>query len=254
MSRALLYAVTAHAPAGAPSPRGGVSSDMLRVADVMTRKVVTVTGECAVQDAAREMVRHDLGGLPVVDREGRVAGIVTAGDLVVRLRPRRSPGWWALLVSPDRLAREYQRRAGMTVGEVMTSPVVTVAPEATIGAAAALLDEHHVGRLPVVADGMLVGILGRLDLVRLVTAIPDAAAQRSDADLAAEMKACLGKESWAPRDGLMIASHRAVLWLAGVVDSDFQRAAIETMARSIAGCRGVENHLINRRTLAARRI
>jgi CBS domain-containing protein len=254
MRAALLHGLNGDRLDEADVRRGSEPLDTAVVADAMTRTVVTVKAGCPVHEAARLMLERRIGGLPVVEATRTMIGIVTARDLVARLERRGRPGWWASLLGAERLARQYQRSAGTTVGEVMSRPVVTVAPDTPIATAIARLDEHGIGRLPVVADGVLIGILSRLDLVRLVAAPPTPVAHRSDVEIATEMRVRLSQEPWASCSNSMIAARNGVLWIAGVVEGAAQKAAIETMARSIAGCRGVQNHLVNRRDLPARRL
>jgi CBS domain-containing protein len=249
-----LYAVKKVGPAGSNGASGHVEPAATRVADVMTQAVVTAQAGCPVPEAARLMLQHRIGGLPVLRGEQSLVGLVTVGDLTVRLKPRQPSSRWRCFLSADHLAREYRRCAGTTVMDVMSTPVVTVTPEATVADAAALLEAHHIGRLPVVTGGTMVGILSRHDLLGLVAASPREAAQPSDASLAAEMRSRLAREQWVIVNGLMIEAYNGVLWLAGIVDGDAQRSGIETMARSIPGCRGVRNHLVDRRMGVPRRI
>jgi hypothetical protein len=139
------------------------------------------------------------------------------------------------------------------VVDVMTTPVISVAPDTRVDAAIALLETHRIGRLPVVAAGTLVGILSRSDLLALVSGPPTPTPSRTDAHLVAEMRGRLRGEAWATGTGLHIDAHDGVLWLGGAVENAIQKSAIETMARSIPGCRGVRSHLIDRRTLPSTR-
>jgi CBS domain-containing protein len=221
---------------------------MPRVEALMTDMVVTVLPDVPVHEAARLMVRHAVGGLPVVDRERILVGIITRSDLTVRLKTRR-PRWWdAFCTDTDQAAREYRRATGTTVREVMSRPVVTVAPQTPVGEAVARLDEHRIGRLPVVTGDRLAGILSRSDLIQALAAAPAWAPPRSDAELVAEMTARLAGEWWVAR-GIAVDSVGGVVRLYGLVDGSAQRAAIETMARATLGNRGVESHLVDRRTL-----
>jgi CBS domain-containing protein len=223
-------------------------ADALRVEVLMTGAVVTVVADAPIVEAARLMGQRGVGGLPVVDGKGSLVGIVTRSDLTARLKPRRPRWWHAFSTDPERAAREYRRATGMTVREVMSPTVVTVAPGCTVGEAVALLDRHRIGRVPVVAGTRLVGIVTRSDLVQVLAAAPVRVSRRSDADLAAEMRARLAAEWWAAR-GLFIDWEGGVLALYGLVDGAAQGAAVETMARAIPGSRGVENHLVDRRSL-----
>ena len=92
----------------------------MRAADVMTKRVVTAQAETPVREAARLLAEHRVSGLPVVDGTGRVIGLVTEADLIVRQKtsaPRAS--WWhRFFADPERLAEEYRKAEGSTVGDV----------------------------------------------------------------------------------------------------------------------------------------
>jgi CBS domain-containing protein len=218
----------------------------MQVQDLMTRDVITVRPEMPIPDAARLMVAHGVSGVPVVDDHERLVGVLTEADLMVRERPRPRTSWWrALFVDPDELARDYRKAAGLTVGEVMTRAVVTVTPDSTVAAAAELMHQARVRRLPVVQDGRLVGILSRADVVKAVAmAVPGRPGTVSDAQLVAEMQRRLGAQPWVSNLGIAVHARLGVLSLWGVVRSDAEREAIETMARTIEGVRGVESHLV----------
>lgn len=173
------------------------------------------------------------------------ATAVSEGDLIVRQKAReRGPWWKSFFEDAERLAREYQKKAGTTVGEVMTRGVISVSPELPLESAALILDKHRIRRLPVVAGDRLVGIVSRSDLIKaLVKAVP-AGAPLSGTQLVAELQARLDREPWATPHALVINASDGVLSLWGLVESAAERSAIETMARGIEGCAGVENHLI----------
>jgi CBS domain-containing protein len=218
--------------------------DAMKVRDNMTRDVITVTPTTPIHQVASLMANHGVSGLPVLDEQGSVVGIVTEADLLVRQKPRTRMSWWRLFVEGDRLAREFQRAVGTTAGEVMTREVISIGPDLPIEAAAAILHEQKIRRVPVVADGALVGILSRGDLVKaLAGAPPRTAAPISDARLVEAMKAGLAAEPWAPR-GLVVEAVAGVLTLWGLVGTQAERAALETMARSIPGVEGVDNQLV----------
>lgn len=136
------------------------------VKDVMTPEVVVVAPDCGFKHIVDVLADFKVSAVPVVD-DGTVIGVVSEADLLhkvelggalepVRLFERRS----------RRSARE--KAAGETARDLMSSPVVTVGPDASIGAAARLMEQHHVKRLPVIdgETGHLVGIVARRDLLR----------------------------------------------------------------------------------------
>ena len=143
----------------------------MTVEDVMTRDVITVTPATPIHEAASLMVEHRVSGLPVIDAEGRLVGIISDGDLIVRQGRRKETPWWHLFfTNGEQIAREYQRAVGTTVGEVMTKPVVTISPVWGIEVAASIMDSRNIRRLPVVLDGQLVGIVSRADIIKALAA------------------------------------------------------------------------------------
>jgi len=223
----------------------------MRVYQIMTRDVVTVQPETPIREAAELMVTYAVSGLPVVDPRGAVVGIVTEGDLIVRQKPRERVPWWrAFFADAERLARDYQKTMGSTVAEVMTRSVVCASLNLPISAAAAILDERRIRRLPVVANGRLVGIVSRGDLIKVLAGAPEPpAVPVSDAQLAAVMRERLAQEPWASGIGVVVQAKAGVLALWGLLDSEAQQSALETMARTIPGVLGIESHLVVRSTV-----
>ena len=134
-----------------------------RVSDVMTRKVVAIHEHAQYKDIIAVMRRRHVSALPVVDDHGRVVGIVSEGDLLLKEayadRPSGSP---RLLLR----RRERAKAAALTAAGLMTSPAVTVTPQAAAATAAQLMLGEKVKRLPVVDDtGRLVGIVSRADVL-----------------------------------------------------------------------------------------
>ena len=148
----------------------------MRIADVMTPDPTTTEVSASIHEAARLMLDHRVGGLPVLHR-GLLVGIITHADLVARLVPPGRVQWWRVLIDYERLARDCQRARGTTVGEVMTRPAFFVAPDDAIEAAARLLHDYQVGRLPVLNHGRLVGIVSHSDLLRALIAAPPVSAR-----------------------------------------------------------------------------
>ena len=120
----------------------------MTVEEVMTRDVVTVSPATPIHEAARLMVEHGVSGLPVIDADGRLVGIIRDGDLIVRQRRYRKTPWWhSFFINGEQIAREYQRAAGTIVDEVMTRPVVTISPVWGIEVAASILDSRRIRTL-----------------------------------------------------------------------------------------------------------
>jgi hypothetical protein len=174
-----------------------------------------------------------------------VVGVLSEEDLVVRFGPHRRRPWWHLLTDRDQLAREFRRAVGTTVAEVMTHPAITASPTLPLASAALLFDTPSIRLVPVVVDDRLVGTVNRRDLLRGLVSEPAEQVWRSDADLVTEMRERMAEEqAWVqtPRPAASACDGLLVLW--GLVDTKAQKAALETMARAIPGCRGVESHLV----------
>jgi CBS domain-containing protein len=130
-----------------------------RVRDVMTTSVVSVDRITPYKEIVALLAKHRIGGMPVLSMGRHVTGIVTDGDLVA-VEARHAPGWSGF----RRRRQQHQLRAE----QLMTAPAITIHPDAPIASAARTMTQHHVHRLPVVdADGTLVGIVGRRDLLKL---------------------------------------------------------------------------------------
>ncbi len=152
---------------------------MMTVRDVMTQPVISVRPGTPLKEVAHLLVDCKISGLPVVDEDGVVLGIVSEADFLVKeqgieaVRRRRL----ARIIGESRESRSQLAKIGaLTAGEAMTAPAVTISADSRIAQAAAAMTSHGVKRLPVLEDGRLVGIVTRADLVRAFV--------RSDEELA----------------------------------------------------------------------
>ncbi|KIF01123.1 CBS domain-containing protein [Streptomyces sp. RSD-27] len=155
-----------------------MTSNPYTVADVMTTKVIAVTPDTGFKDIAAAMGRWKVTALPVIEGEGRVVGVVSEADLLPKEEfHEHRPG---LIEQMHRLGDTA--KAGSTRAEnLMTTPAVTIRPDATLPQAARLMADRHIKRLPVVdADGTLMGIVSRADLLKVFL--------RTDEDLTAEVR------------------------------------------------------------------
>jgi len=148
----------------------------LTARDIMTPDPVTVSRDLTVTGAARLMVEHRIGALPVVE-EGALVGIVTEGDLIMRDVKVEFPTYLHLLdgfiMYPPATARfesELKKAVGATVEDVMTTEPVTVDVGTPIGDVATLMVDRDVSRLPVLDGEQVVGIVSKSDIVRSLIA------------------------------------------------------------------------------------
>jgi CBS-domain-containing membrane protein len=142
----------------------------LRVRDVMTTDVVTAGRDQSLKEIARLMYDQRVSGLPIVDQDGRLVGIVSEADLLrsEAMGPRTEPGSLFLewLLHPTRLEEWERQSRGVQAGDIMVTDVATVGPDTTLGEATRILLRHKVKRLPVVdEDNRVVGIISRQDLL-----------------------------------------------------------------------------------------
>ena len=145
---------------------------MMTVRDVMSHKVVSVGTRAPLPDVARLLVEHRISGLPVVDDDGAVVGVVSEADFLVKEQGPEAVhrGPFARFLAGSRASRRrLAKLAATTAGEAMTSPAVTIEPYRSISEAATRMASRGINRLPVVDGETLVGIVTRADLVRAYT-------------------------------------------------------------------------------------
>lgn len=221
----------------------------MKARDVMHRQPITVTPETPVADAARLMVTHHISGLPVVDPAGVVVGILSEGDLLRRVElgtEARLPGWRAWLASQSHSARDYVRSHARWVGELMSAPVITVAPQADLADVVALMESRRIKRVPVVQEGRLVGVLTRADLMRALASLLPKTDTRpvADAELRRRLLASIREQNWSPGVAFDIKVVNGVVELLGVITDLRVREATRVLAENTPGVRNVIDHLI----------
>jgi len=147
---------------------------MLTARDIMTKEVVSVTLETSLKDLARIFVETHYSNLPVLDASGGLLGIISETDLIEQHKPLHIPtvmtlfDWVFTLGSEKSFKEEVDRVTAATVGELYRKDPVTCSPDATVRELAGLMSQHKVHLLPVVEDGKMVGVLARLDLIRVM--------------------------------------------------------------------------------------
>jgi len=145
-----------------------------RVGDIMSRDVITVQPATSVGQIARLMSDHGISGLPVVDDGGRVVGVVTELDMIVRNARFKMPTFFVILDSiiyletPQHFQERLEHVLGATAEEIMSKPAVTISPGATIETLAELMVGQKINPIPVVENGRLIGIVSRSDIIRLM--------------------------------------------------------------------------------------
>lgn len=147
----------------------------MRARDVMTAPAVVVPPDAKVEDIAKLLLRRGISAVPVTGSDGRLAGIVSEGDLMRRVESgtERRPSWWlAVFGNEDALAHDYAKSRGRRAADVMTREVATVGEEATLAQIALLLERRRIKRVPVVRDGKVIGIVSRANLLQGLASQP----------------------------------------------------------------------------------
>lgn len=145
---------------------------MLYARDIMTTEVLTVSPETSVSELSKILENRKIGGLPVVDKDRRLLGVITQSDLVARARDLELPpainilDFHFYLQIPSHLLQRVEKMLGTTVGDCMSPNPVTVAPDTPVSRIAALMDKQKVHTIPVLEGGKIVGVIGKMDLVR----------------------------------------------------------------------------------------
>jgi CBS domain-containing protein len=158
----------------------------MKASDVMTADVVSVHPDVPVHDVAKILLKTGISAVPVVDENGSPIGMVSEGDLIPRPEPEREArrDWWlALLAEGEALSQNFLanlKTSDRTAGEIMSRPVVTVAPDTDVSEIARLLADYRIKRVPVVHDGRVVGIVSRADLLRALADQPHAQSPTAD--------------------------------------------------------------------------
>jgi len=140
---------------------------MIKVKDIMTKKLITVSPETGIVNATKLLLENRINGVPVTDEEGKLVGILCQSDLIVQQKKLPVPSFFTFLdgliplTSMKQFEKQIQKIAAITVAQAMTPNPVAVRPDTGIEEVAALMVDNNFHTIPVVDDGELVGIVGR---------------------------------------------------------------------------------------------
>ena len=212
---------------------------MLKVRDLMTREVVTARETTPVKDVARLLVERRISGVPVVDDGGRILGVISEGDLVVKEQGANSLKHRPLArIFGDAAETRAQlaKVLALTAGDAMTAPAITITANALATEAAMTMTRRQVNRLPVVDGDELVGVITRADIVR--------AFARSDEEIALSVREdVLHKTLWLDPDSFEIAVDAGKVRLGGQADRRSEAEMIERITAMVPGVTGVSSEL-----------
>lgn len=144
----------------------------MKVSEIMTQNVISITVEATIEDAAKLLLERNISGLPVVDKDGILVGIITHRDLLYKNIQPDPPamleilGGFVYLGGVDRYNEELKKLVSTKVKEIMTTDVITADVEDTVQRVAKLMINNGVNRIPIIKDGHMVGIVSRSDIIR----------------------------------------------------------------------------------------
>jgi len=145
---------------------------MLKAQDIMTKNVITVRRETTIMELAKLFAESRISSAPVVNDAGGLIGMVSETDLVEQDKSLHIPtvvsifDWVIYLESDKRFEKELQKMTGQTVGDIFTEQLFSVSPQAPVSEVADIMSREKVHAVPVVEAGRVVGIVGRIDLIR----------------------------------------------------------------------------------------
>jgi len=183
-----------------------------KVSDVMTTSVVTVDRITPYQEIDRLLTEHRISGMPVLKMGREVAGVVTEADLLAAEDETSRRARMDSSIGRRRLLHK-QPQESLTAGTLMTSPAITIGPDATIPAAARLMNTHHIRRLPVVdEDGKLIGMVSRRDLLSVFL--------RPDDDIIHDVRQVLDEIPVTDPQDVIVTVRHGVVTLTGMMRSE----------------------------------
>jgi CBS domain-containing protein len=212
----------------------------MRVHEVMTTEVATTTPEALLKDAALQLVRGRISGMPVVDGDRHVVGVVSEADILAKEGDEQKPGGflqWLVDPGDPWVAARFD---AVTVGDAMSSPARTVLADRTVADAATLMLEENVNRLPVVdADGVLIGLVSRGDLVRAFV--------RSDEEVLKEIEDdVLRRVMWLNPSDVEVTVEDGIVTIKGEVASEADADLLPKFVRRVPGVVEVTSTLTHR--------
>jgi CBS domain-containing protein len=220
----------------------------MHASQVMTRSVVTVPADATVYAAADILLGSRISAAPVVDADGRMVGVVSEADLMNRPETGTVPSksWLERLLADDALlARDYIRSHSHHVADVMTKNVITAQERTPLKDIAALMQRHHIKRVPILRDGKVVGIVSRANLLQgLLAREPYPVAAELDDDSVREAVAKeLARHSWGSGVSNIVVDNGTVsVW--GYVYAASAKEAVRIAVENVAGVRRVVNNVV----------
>ena len=223
----------------------------MKAKDIMTSPVVSVELDATIMQSAQIMLQKRISGLPVVDKDGHLVGIVTEGDFLRRTEAgteRRRPRWLDFLLGPGRLADEYTHSHSRKVEDVMTRDPVIVSEDTPLEEIVDVMERHQIKRFPVVSGQHLVGIVSRANLLHALASVHREAEPSAQSD--ETIRSLLLQELARQKRGLLAPIYvnpivrNAIVELWGTITDERERRALIVAAENVSGVMEVRDHIV----------
>lgn len=219
----------------------------MKAAQVMTFGAATIQPQASIREAARMMLDYRISGLPVVDGEGNLVGIITEGDLLGGITGDRYRRSWLEFILDDGNANGLpQQPQAQTVSEVMTRDVMTASENTSVQDVVKLMKANAIKRVPIVKGNKVVGIISRADLLRGLALeakmMPTASAE--DYALRDRVLQALMQEGRGSRSSINVLVQNGIVELRGAMpDADLSKRLVAA-ARQVSGVKDVLDRLV----------
>ncbi|MCY1227935.1 Inosine-5'-monophosphate dehydrogenase [compost metagenome] len=215
----------------------------MHAADIMTRRVFTISPERSVRHAARLMLDNRISGLPVCDDDGNLVGLLSEGDLLRRSELGSAALRGAKGDRPQQDPETYIKAHSWRVGDVMTTGAVTVNADASVDQIAALMQTRSIKRVPVVQQNRMVGIVSRRDILEAVLLAKPERFAAGDEAIKRAVLARLSSDLNLNEGAIEVRVEGGVVALCGSVESGVKRLAARVAAEAVCGPGCVRNEL-----------
>ena len=219
----------------------------MRAHQIMTRRVITVTPETMIVDAAKTMLQHRVSGLPVIDSAGTLVGIVSEGDFIHRGEigtQRKRPRFLRFILGSGREAADYVHEHGRKVAEIMTPEPLTITEGTPLEEIVQLMERRNVKRLPVTRGEKVVGMVSRANLLQAVASLAREVTDPTadDDHIRNRVIDALERNAWCPHR-LNVIVRNGIVHLSGIITDERSRQAAIVCAENITGVKTVHDHL-----------
>lgn len=220
----------------------------MRASQVMTPDVLSISSDATIFEAAELLIGGGVSAMPVVDKTGKMVGIVSEADLMRRAELGTEPhkSWLQRIFSDDAAAaKEYVTLHARRVSDVMSRNVVSVAEDDTLGHVAEMMARHKVKRVPVLRDGAIVGVVSRANLLQALVSWDPKASRTplSDDQIRREVESAVSRQPWTSPWPTNVVVNAGVVHLWGFVATEAARDAYRVAAENVPGVRKVKNHM-----------